>query len=130
MPAETTRRRSVPLTVVSAFVAVSATVGAVGLMGGDILGPAVTARLPFASSLLAGITLAVVVAVPMAVCALLAAVGSRHTATAAVAAGVLLIGWVLVQPVIIRYFSWLQPFYGLLGVVVAWLGLRLRGRRP
>lgn len=116
--AQRTRRHG-GLALIAGVVATSALGGAISLATGVIdMGPDVTARFPFHSPVLAGLALAVVVALPMAAAACLAAVGHPRTADAAMAAGALLVGWIAVQLVIIRTFSWLQPAMALAGAAV------------
>jgi hypothetical protein len=106
----------------NAFVAFA---GAVGLVGGGLdFGAEIDARLPFDSLVLAGCALAAIVGVPSLVLALAAWRGDPRTAACAVATGVALIGWIAVQLVFIRTFSWFQPTYVGIGV-----GLVVAGRR-
>lgn len=125
--------RSHPLVAsVAAINAVTAGFGAVGLMSGWLtLGATVTGRLPWGSSVLGGIALAVVVAVPNA---LLAAAAIRHDPRCGpltVAVGILLICWIAGQVVVIREFSFFQPLYGTIGLLMVTIGARIRreGRR-
>jgi hypothetical protein len=115
----------------AALIAVSAYGGAAALLAGVIdLGAVIEARLPFGSTVFAGIALALVVAVPMTVAAHRAATGAAHAAGAAMTAGVLLVGWILVELAVIRTFSWLQPVLAAAGVAVLLGGLWPRLRRP
>lgn len=109
---------------------VSALGGAIALGTGLMdMGVAVETRFPFHSSVLAGIALAMVVALPMAVAAYLSWTGSVHAAGAAMTAGALLVGWIAVQVAVIRTFSWLQPAMALAGALV-FLGGLLIHRAP
>ena len=81
-----------------------------------------TARLPFHSPVFGGIALACVVAVPATGAALLAWRRHPRARDAATLAGVLLIGWIVVEVAVVRQFSVLQAVYGLAG-----LGLIVRG---
>jgi hypothetical protein len=111
-------------------VSISALGGAVALATGFMdMGTAVDARFPFHSTVLAGVALALVVAVPMAVAAYLSWTGSVHAAEAAMAAGALLVGWIAVQLVIIRTFSWLQPAMATAGALVFLAGLLIHRTR-
>ncbi|MBW0273862.1 hypothetical protein ATM97_31610 [Nocardia sp. MH4] len=87
-----------------------------------------TSRLPFDSPLLAGCLLALVVGLPMAATAAATLRTDRYAADLAFAAGVLLVGWVTIQPLIIGRFHWLQPIFGVLGISVCVLALRFRHR--
>ena len=117
-------RRHPWLALGAGVVSVSALGGAVTLATGSMaLGATVEARFPFHSTVLAGFALALVVALPMAVAAYLSWTGSAHAAETAMAAGALLVGWIAVQLVVIRTFSWLQPAMALAGVLVFAVGL-------
>jgi hypothetical protein len=95
-----TTRRHPWLAFTAGAVAVSALAGAVALTAGLNMGATITDRIPFHSTLFGGLALVLVVALPMAVAAYLA--------------GALLIGWIAIQVLIIRPFSWLQPAMALL----------------
>jgi hypothetical protein len=114
------------------LLAVGAVGGALGfwLLGERLLGDA-TARLPFASPILAGVALLLVNGLlPTAVL-----VGTRRgvplvARAGHLAVGVALIGWIVVQ---VGYLGWppagLQWAYLLYGVLITTLALRLRRRR-
>lgn len=115
----------------AAVMAVGAAAGALGLWGGSIdFGDEITARLPWGSTVLAGTALLVVVAVPMAVAASAAWRGDPRAPRLLLVAGLLLVGWIVVEVAFIRSFSWLQPVCATWGALVAVLGLRDRGRAP
>ena len=104
----------VRLTALAGFVAVSAYAGAAGLISGWLrLGSTMTARLPFHSPGFAGVALACVVAVPATGAALLAWRRHPRARDAATLAGVLLVGWIVVEVAVVRQFSVLQVVYGL-----------------
>jgi len=108
-------------------VALSAFVGAAGLMTGFMdPGTTIDARLPFASSAFGGIALAVVVGVPMTVAAIDAWRSNPQMDTMAIGAGMLLVGWIVVEMAVIRSFSWLQPALLSVGVAIAAAGYRGR----
>lgn len=108
------------------FVAFWAFAGAIGLIGGGAdLGDEITARLPFDSAALAGLLLAAIVGVPMTATAVLALRARPSAAMAGIGSGLLLLGWVVVQPLVIGQFNWLQLVFGSLGVFVLLLGYRL-----
>ncbi len=103
--------------MLAGFVAVSAFGGAAGLISGWLrLGAPMTARLPLHSPVFAGLALACVVAVPASVVAVLAWRGHPRDRDAAVLAGVLLTGWIIVEVAVVRQFSPLQVVYGLAGI--------------
>lgn len=115
----------IKLAMFAGFIAVNAYAGMVGLITGGIdFGQDVNARLPFGSTVFAGIALALVVGVPMTVAAHLAGTDRPHFPGAAVLAGVLLVGWIAVEVAFIRSFSWLQPVCLVAGLVVAMAGVR------
>lgn len=117
------------LALLSGFVTIWAVAGAVGLAGGGIdLGGVVVERLPFDSPVLAGVALALVVAVPMALTCVLAARGDHRAPALAVGAGGLLIVWIVVQVYTIRTFNWLQPLSVMFGLAVLVLGVIWRPR--
>ena len=123
-----TRRRPV-LATCSGVLAVLAYAGAAGLITGTIdYGPEITARLPFGSSVFGGVALALVVGVPMTLVAYLGARVDARTSLAAVVAGSLLVGWIVVEIGFVRTYSWLQPVCAFAGVAVALAGLRDFGR--
>ncbi len=126
-------RRHVRLALTSGFVAVSAIAGAVAMAVGILdMGATVNDRLPFHSPQAGALALAIVVGAPMAVASFLAATGRDGAPEAAIAAGALLVGWIGVQVVVIRTFSWLQPAMAAAGVVVllaGWLARRNRSER-
>jgi hypothetical protein len=116
-------RRRITLAVAAALVALSAVGGAIGLVSGALsIGGQLEGRLPFDSPVLAGVALVVVVAVPFAVLAVAAWRGSHRTDLVACAAGVLLLGWLVVELVIIRELSFFQPFYAAIAAGFLWVG--------
>jgi hypothetical protein len=130
MTTTTTPTRRHGLGAFLGFVSLSAYGGVAGLLSGAIdMGPEITSRFPFASPVLAGIALLAVVALPTTVAGVAAWRGSPRTGDLTTIAGVLLVGWIVVQVLVIREFSWFQPVYASIGVVLLVLGLRLRGPR-
>lgn len=109
--------------VFAACVAVSAWFGMVGLMF-DLIGlPEETEhRLPLHSPVLGGIALALVVAVPTTVLAWLAWHDDPRTDQMALTAGILVVGWILVEYLFIREFSFFHPTYLVIGAVLIWIG--------
>ncbi|MGV8873663.1 MAG: hypothetical protein ACOH2Q_14125 [Rhodococcus sp. (in: high G+C Gram-positive bacteria)] len=107
-------------------ISVNAFGGAIGLASGAIdLGAEAEARLPMSSTALAGLALVLVVGVPMGLAAASAFAGGGKTGPIAHTAGVLLAGWIVVQPAIIGQTSWLQGCFGALGVIIALRGWRM-----
>jgi hypothetical protein len=101
---------------VAAFNALAAWGGAIALVSGATdFGEAATARLPFDSLVLAGSALAAVVAVPLTVLAWAQWRGASWADSWALLTGIVLIGWILLQVVVLRTFSFFQPTYLLVG---------------
>lgn len=126
-----TGRRDRLAATLAAVMAVGAAAGTLGLWSGSIdFGEEITARLPWGSALVAGAALLVVVAVPMAVAAVTAWRGDPRAPQLLLVAGVLLVGWIVVEVAFIRSFSWLQPVCAAWGALVAVLGLRDRAPLP
>ncbi|MFC9964495.1 hypothetical protein [Nocardia ignorata] len=127
-------RRAV-LCVIAGLLATWAFAGALGLITGALaLSPATETRLPWQSPILAGVALAVMVGLPLTVVTLTAQDGPRTKHTTMVAACAL-IGWILLQLLVLRELSWLQPVCVMLAVVIAALGVapqpaRSASRRP
>ncbi len=117
--------RRTGLALLAGAVAASAYGGALGLITGFLpLGAVVTSRLPFASPVLGGIALLVVVAIPTTAVTWMAARGDRRAADTSVAAGVLLAGWIIVELAFIRQVSFFHPLFLIAGAALIWLGLR------
>ena len=113
------------LTAFAAVIALSAWGGALGLSIGFLSLPArLNDRLPFASPVLGGLALTLVVALPATWLASLAWHGDRRTDGWAVVTGGLLVGWILVELAFIRDFSFFHPTYLVIGLVLIWIGRR------
>jgi CHASE2 domain-containing sensor protein len=111
----------------SAIAAVAAGAGAIGLLiGATDFGPELDERLPFASVTFAAFALLVVVALPMAGVAVLASRRDHRAPNSAIVAGALLVGWIAIQLLLLRSFSWLQPACAALGAAVMMLGVAER----
>jgi hypothetical protein len=96
--------------------AAAAWAGAAGLASGALtLGDELDGRLPFASPVLAGVALAMVVALPLSGLGLMAWRGAREVDRASELVGLALIGWIAVQLAFLRSFSWFQPAYVVIG---------------
>jgi hypothetical protein len=119
------------IAIVAACNAIAAAGGAIALATGVIdLGDELTQRLPLASPVLGGIALALVVALPAALLAVLAWRGDPRTAEVAIVSGALLVGWIVVEVGFLRALSWLQPTYVVIGVGLALAGRRAQERQP
>lgn len=115
------------IAVLAGLNAVSALAGALGLAIGFLsLSEELTARLPWGSPVLGGIALGLLVALPNGLLTLLAVRVDRQTGACAIAVGVVLVGWILVQLAFIREVSFFHPLYAGLGLLLVWLGTRLR----
>jgi len=112
------------LAVLSALNALAATGGAWGLASGALALGGLESRLPWESTLLGGLALFVVVAVPNSVLASLAWRGDRRTGPTAVATGLALVVWILIELAFLRELSFFHPLYLGVGLVMVWLGRR------
>ena len=121
--------RHLGLAALAGAIAVSAYFGGLSLITGFLaLGAVVTSRLPFASPVLGGVALMIVVAIPATVVCWLAALGDRRTGDAAVLLGLLLAGWIVVELAFIRQLSFFHPLFIVVGGLLVWLGNRARPR--
>lgn len=118
---ETTRRASARRPWLAGFAALhafGAWAGAVGLVTGGVdFGESIDDRLPFDNLVLAGLALGIIVGVPLTALAWSAWVGGPRTDDLALAAGLALIGWIVVQVAVIRAYSFFQPAYLAVGAV-------------
>ncbi len=113
------------LLVLAILNCVGALAGAWGLATGVLdLGQTLNGRLPWGSPVLAGTALALLVAVPNAVLAVVAFRRSRHTGLVGIAVGASMVVWILVQLAFIRQFSFFHPLYLTVGAVMIWAGVR------
>jgi hypothetical protein len=107
------------------FAGTGALAGGIGLVADNVLAMPADwlARTPFDSWTLPGVFLLLVVAAPMLVAATAELRRSPRAVVASSTAGVLLVGWIVVQWLVIGRFHWLQPtmlLVGLAVVVLAW----------
>jgi hypothetical protein len=121
------------LVALEVIIAVNAVYGGIGLMvnGLGMPGDWLDAT-PFDSWRLPGVFLLAAVAVPMSVAAILELTRWRRAYLASVLAGLVLIGWIVVQVVVLRRYFFLQPVLGAAGVLVvglAWSAHRRRSPR-
>jgi hypothetical protein len=103
--------------VLAAANAVAAAFGAVGLMTGWLSLEELTRRLPLASPLLGGVALALLVALPQAVVAFLAARRSSLAAAGSVLAGSAMVLWIAVEVAFLHVVAGLQVAYLVVGLV-------------
>jgi pimeloyl-ACP methyl ester carboxylesterase len=96
----------------AALNALAAWAGALALItGGTDFGESINRRLPLDSLVLAGLALGTIVGVPLTVLAWSAWTGGPRTDDLAMLTGLVLIGWIVLQVVVIRAFSLFQPAY-------------------
>ena len=104
------------MAALAAVNALAAWGGAVALVtGGTDFGERTNDRLPFASVVLAGVALAVIVALPLTLLAWSAWTGAARTDDVALITGALIVGWIVIQVVVLRAFSLFQPAYLCIG---------------
>jgi hypothetical protein len=105
--------------------------GIYGLAGAKSVPRAWLAGSPFHSYLIPSLVLLLIVGGVMIVALGLTAVGARRAAEAPIAAGLVLLGWITVEALIIP-FSWLQPTFLVLAIAVVKLAylerLQIAGR--
>ena len=121
------------LVVLEVVIAVNAMYGGIGLIVNGMGMPADWLdATPFNSWTLPGIFLLAVIALPMFV-AVVGELTRWHSAYAAsMIAGLVLVGWIAGQLLVLRRYFFLQPLLGMAGalvVVLAWLAHSRRGRR-
>lgn len=113
------------LATVETLVAVGAFGGFVGLVSGSLdFGRAIEQRLPFASATFAACALLLIVGAPMAIAAVSTWRSARASSLFAMVAGSLLAGWIIIELAIIQAYSWMQPFFFAVGLVIALSGYR------
>jgi hypothetical protein len=123
--------RRVGTAIFAALIAFSAYAGAVGLItGGLTLTADLNERLPLGSPLVGGVALALIVALPTTWVSWLAWHDDARADAAALVAGILLVGWILVELAFIRKFSFFHPTYLVVGAVLIWIGRHGRHDLP
>ena len=111
----------------SGLVAFGAFGGGVSLMVGWIdIGDSLSERLPFSSPVFGGLALMLIVGLPFSMVCRRAWVGDRRAGVTAFVAGVLLVGWIIVQLAFIRSVSFLHPMFLVIGVCFTMIGFRSR----
>jgi hypothetical protein len=121
----------ITLVVVDLFLAVSAVVGAVGLVVGFMNIPlGVLHGTPFADFTVPALLLGIVVGGSALAAAAIAVFGPRRYETLASAgAGCILAGWMIIEIALIGLGSWLQPLYFAVGLVMIGLAALLERAR-
>jgi hypothetical protein len=123
-PLHREERRPAALVAIDPFLALSAIAGGFGLLTGGIdLPQEWLDDTPFNSYAIPGVVLLVVVGGVWIVATL--ALYARHPIApmASITAGIVQLGWLLVQVALLGYISWMQPFYATVAVLataVAW----------
>lgn len=115
------------LIVVDLFLAVSAIVGAIGLVVGFMNIPlSVLNGTPFADFTVPALVLGIVVGGSALAAAAIAVFGPRRYETLASAgAGCIMAGWMIVEVALIGLGSWLQPLYFAVGLAMIGLAALL-----
>ena len=117
------RRALLLLAVVNA---VTASAGAWGLLSGALsLGDTVQDRLPWGSPVVAGVALALLVALPNCVLAVAALRRRRGVGLLGIAVGSAMVVWIVVELAFIRELSFFHPLYLAVGVVMIGIGARV-----
>ncbi|MCU1345070.1 MAG: hypothetical protein JWL70_1336 [Acidimicrobiia bacterium] len=120
--------RSRRLGLSAAVVGASAWFGAAGLATGFLAFPErLVRRLPFASPVVAGLALALIIALPYSGLAWLAWRNERGAAVASLVCGVVLVGWIVVELAVVRELSFLQPLLVAVGAAFGYAGRRRTG---
>jgi hypothetical protein len=117
----------ITLVVVDLFLAVSAIVGAIGLVAGFMNVPlSVLHGTPFADFTVPSLLLGVAVGGSALAAAAIAVFGPRrYERLASAGAGCIMTGWMIVEVALIGLGSWLQPLYFALGLVMIGLAALL-----
>ena len=118
---------------VEAVIAINALYGGIGLMVNGMGMPSDWLEAtPFQSWTVPGFFLLAVIAVPMSIAAIGELTRWRRADVASMAAGVVLIGWIVVQLLVLRRYFFLQPVLGVAGALVIaltwWAHPRRRSR--
>jgi hypothetical protein len=111
------------------FVALSAGGGGISLMAGlegERFPPALLKGTPFSSYLIPGLILAVAVGGSAAVAAVVLLSDRGAGVTASMLAGLILMGWIAGEMLLLRQPSWIEAFFFAAGLTMAGVGLRTR----
>lgn len=115
------------LTAILAAGAVNALAGGVyGLLGAKGIPRSWLDGSPFHDYFVPSLILVVVVGGALSAAAIAVWRGARNANVIATAAGVITIGWIVVQLAIIGFVSWLQPFVAVMGITILALARRHR----
>ncbi|HEX8997436.1 MAG TPA: hypothetical protein VF812_15520 [Ktedonobacterales bacterium] len=121
----------IALIVVDVFAALSAIVGAIGLVVGFMNIPlSVLSGTPFADFTIPALLLGIVVGGSALVAGLIALIGPRRAEPLASGiAGCIMVGWMTIEIAMIGMGSWLQPTYLVVGLVMIALAVALELRQ-
>jgi hypothetical protein len=114
-------RRSLQIgtAALTGIIALSAYAGVVGLVGGAIsFGETIKAWLPYHGLFLAGMALLLVVAAPMTAAAVACIRDLRYASELVIGACLLLVAWIAMELAFIKSYSWFDPTYLLLAILV------------
>ncbi|MDX2089180.1 MAG: hypothetical protein SFX73_15090 [Kofleriaceae bacterium] len=129
MPSEISRRLVLGLALIVAVTAIPGSIAVIAAGSGNAFLPhEVLARTPFASFLIPGLLLGVVVGGSAVVCAILTFRRSSFAIDATLVAGGALALWIVVESMIVPA-SWLQLAFGLLAAAVLLLGMQMAALR-
>lgn len=119
------------LVAVEMTTAASALYGGIGLALNDAIGMPDTwlRNSPFDSWLLPGVLLVLVVAVPMSVAAAMEVARGGRAWLMSEFAGVVLVGWIVVEVLLMRRYNVLQPVMAAVGLLVVLLARQARPQR-
>lgn len=116
------------LIALEVLIAANAIYGGLGLIGSGLGMPQEwLADTPFDSWVLPGVALLIVIAVPMTIAAGAEITRATWAYRMSVTAGVLQIGWIVAQVLVLRRYFFLQPVLFVLGslvILLAWLAHR------
>jgi hypothetical protein len=128
------------LVIVELFLAVSAFVGAVGLVAGYMNIPlSVLYGTPFADFTVPALLLAIVVGGSALVAVLIALFGPtrlalfgpwRFDVLASAAAGCIMVGWMIVEVALVGLATWVQVLYLAIGLLIIGLAVLLQMAEP
>ena len=116
----------IALVVFELFVAVTAIISGVAILAGGLQMPLELLRnTPFSDYTIPALVLAIVVGGSSLVAAALVLAGREIGVLVSLTAGLIMVGWIAVQVVMIGLIIWLQPFYFVLGLAIFGLAARL-----
>ena len=113
------------------FNALSAVGGGIGLVTGTLPVPTMLLRhTPFDSFVIPGLFLGVVIGGSALVGAIAVLAHAKRSRLISAAAGVIMVGWIAGETILVEGFSWLQGFYLLTGLLIIWAAPAGRRGQP